>query len=101
MFPQRPGVNRDGLLPHYRKIIESTDLGVMLYKKDTRLDTEMVEELGQYENVVAVKHAIGDLDDFIRDVNDVESDLVWVDGSAEVPTTGVTKKSMPNIQIVM
>lgn len=88
MFPQRPGVNRDGLLPHYREIIESTDLGVMLYKKDRRLDTEMVDELGAYENVVAVKHAIGDLDNFVTDINDVESDLVWVDGSAEVPAVG-------------
>jgi 4-hydroxy-tetrahydrodipicolinate synthase len=88
MFPQRPGINRDGLEPYYRQIIESTDLGVMLYKKDVRLDTELVDELGAHENVVAVKHAIGDLSNFVSDVNDVDSDLVWVDGTAEVPAVG-------------
>ena len=88
MFPQRPSLHRDGLVPYYRTIIESTDLGVMLYKKDPRLDTTMLDELGGYENVVAVKHALSDIDAFIRDVNDVDSDLVWVDGTAEVPAVG-------------
>jgi 4-hydroxy-tetrahydrodipicolinate synthase len=88
MFPQRPGLHRDGLVPHYRQVIESTDLGVMLYKKDPRLDTAILADLGGYENVVAVKHALGDLDDFVGDINDVDADLVWVDGSAEVPAVG-------------
>jgi 4-hydroxy-tetrahydrodipicolinate synthase len=88
MFPQRPGVNRDGLLTYYRKLVESTDLGVMLYKKDPRCDTEIVAELAEYENVVAVKHALGDFDDFIGDVNDIDADLAWVDGTAEVPAVG-------------
>jgi len=88
MFPQRPGLHRDGLLPYYRQIVESTDLGVMLYKKDVRLDSELLDELGSYENVVAVKHAVGDLSNFVGDVNDAESDLVWVDGTAEVPAVG-------------
>jgi len=88
MFPQGGAVHRDGLVPRYRQIIESTDLGIMLYKKDPRLDTAILDELGSYENVLAVKHAVGDLDAFVKDVNDVDSDLVWVDGNAEVPSVG-------------
>ena len=85
MFPQRPSLHRDGLVLHYRAIVESTELGVMLYKKDHRLDAQVLGEIATHENVIAVKHAVGDINAFVKDVNDVQDDLVWIDGNAEVP----------------
>lgn len=85
MFPQRPNLHRDGLSDYYRTVVAETDLGVMLYKSDARLDTDLLDDLAGFENVVAVKHAVDSVSSFVADRNGVDADLAWIDGNAEVP----------------
>ena len=53
--------NRRGLIAHYRAIAEATDRPVILYNIPSRcvvdMDNELLRELGQIENVEAVKQA--------------------------------------------
>jgi 4-hydroxy-tetrahydrodipicolinate synthase len=53
--------NRRGLIAHYRAIAEATDRPVILYNIPSRcvidMDNELLRELGQIENVDAVKQA--------------------------------------------
>jgi 4-hydroxy-tetrahydrodipicolinate synthase len=53
--------NRRGLLAHFRAVANATDLPVVLYNIPVRTGVDMpndlLEELGQLENVVAVKQA--------------------------------------------
>jgi len=56
--------NRRGLLAHYRAIANSTDLPIVAYNIPTRTGVDMpndlLAELGQIENIVAVKQARAD-----------------------------------------
>jgi 4-hydroxy-tetrahydrodipicolinate synthase len=58
--------SRRGLLEHFRAVAASTDRPVMLYNIPARcvinLDPDLLADLGEIENVVAVKQANDDLD---------------------------------------
>jgi 4-hydroxy-tetrahydrodipicolinate synthase len=53
--------NRRGLIAHYRAVAEATDKPVILYNIPSRcvvdMDNDLLRELGQVENIAAVKQA--------------------------------------------
>lgn len=89
MFPDFPAVHAAGLRRYYRSILDGTDLGVMLYRSTPRLPTDVVVDLAEVENVVAVKYAVDDLAGFAAATESVPDDaLTWVTGLAELYATG-------------
>lgn len=83
MHPSHTYVHRDGLLRYYEKIAANTDLGVVLYKRGPELMDELLVQLSEIENVVAVKYAVSDVANFADVVDASEGDVVWSDGIAE------------------
>lgn len=83
MQPSHTYVHEDGLLTYYRRLIESTSLGVVLYKRGPELSHTLIEQLAEYENTVGVKYAVNDIKGFSNAVESVDADLVWSNGIAE------------------
>jgi 4-hydroxy-tetrahydrodipicolinate synthase len=65
---------RAGLVAHFRAVAESTDKPVMLYNIPSRtvinLDTDLLTELAEVDNIVAVKQANDDLEQARRVISD-------------------------------
>lgn len=57
--------NNNGLIAHFKKIAESTDIPIVLYNVPSRtgqdMPLEVIIELSKVENIVGVKEASGDL----------------------------------------
>lgn len=83
MHPVHTFIHQRGLVEYYRRIIEATDLGVVFYKRGPEITAEHIGTLGSYENVLGVKYAVNDINAFARDVQQVDSDIVWSCGIAE------------------
>jgi len=83
MHPVHTYSHHEGIRRYYERIIEATDLGVVLYKRGPELTTTHLATLAEYDNVVAVKYADNDVKAFSGAVADVESDVVWSNGIAE------------------
>jgi len=83
MQPNHTYVHADGLEHYYRGLIESTSLGVVLYKRGPYLSNELVETLAEYENTIGVKYAVNDIKGFSNAVESVNADIVWSNGIAE------------------
>ena len=83
MHPVHTYMHHEGIRRYYERIIEATDLGVVLYKRGPELTTDHIDALAEYDNVVAVKYAVNDVKAFSQAVSDVEGDIVWSNGIAE------------------
>ena len=83
MHPVHTYLHYDGIRRYYERIVEATDLGVVLYKRGPELTTTHLATLAEYDNVVAVKYADNDVKAFSEAVTDVEGDVVWSNGIAE------------------
>lgn len=83
MHPVHTYMHHEGIRRYYERIIEATDLGVVLYKRGPELTTDHIAALAEYENVVAVKYADNDVKAFSGTVSDVAGDVVWSNGIAE------------------
>ncbi len=71
-----------GLLGHFRAVADATELPVMLYdipgRSGTAIETDTILRLAEYERIVAVKDAKGDLGATSRVL--AESDLAYYSG---------------------
>ena len=83
MNPSHTYVHEQGLLEYYTKIIESTDLGITIYKRGEEITPSILDVLSEYANVIGVKYAVNDICSFGRAVDEVDGDLVWLNGLAE------------------
>lgn len=83
MHPVHTYQHQKGLVEYYREIIESTDIGVVIYKRGPELTLDLIQELATYENVVGVKYAVNDIDGFSKAVTTTDADIVWSNGIAE------------------
>lgn len=81
--PNHTFAREHGLQQHFRELIESTELGVVIYKRGSEITTETLEALSSEENFVGVKYAVNDIAAFARTVSAVSGDLVWIYGKAE------------------
>lgn len=85
--PDHTYIHRDGLVEYYRKLADSTELGVVLYKRGPELSLPVVSELATVDNVVGLKFAVNDIDEFSKTVREVSGDIV--------PTTGIAERFAP------
>lgn len=83
MHPVHTYIHRDGLRRYYGELIDATDLGVVLYKRGNELDDDLIADLAEAKNVVAVKYAVNDVKAFSKAVETTEDDVVWSNGIAE------------------
>ncbi|MDZ5811411.1 dihydrodipicolinate synthase family protein [Halorubrum sp. AD140] len=83
MHPVHTYQHQAGLIEYYREIVESTDLGVVLYKRGQEVTHDLLADLTTYENVVGVKYAVNDIKGFAEAVSTIEGDIVWSNGIAE------------------
>lgn len=83
MHPDHTHMHERGLVQYYRRLSESTDLGIVGYKRGTQLSTSVLCGIAGIENVIGIKYADKDIKDFKRAVEDVPADLVWINGIAE------------------
>ncbi|WP_229504829.1 dihydrodipicolinate synthase family protein [Natrinema versiforme] len=83
MHPVHTYQHQRGLIDYYREIIESTDLGVVIYKRGPEVTLDLIRELATYENVVGVKYAVNDINGFSKAVSTTDADIVWSNGIAE------------------
>lgn len=83
MHPVHTYLHHEGIRRYYERIVEATNLGVVLYKRGPELTTDHLATLAEYDNVVAVKYADNDVKAFSGAVSDAEDDVVWSNGIAE------------------
>ncbi|WP_049947463.1 dihydrodipicolinate synthase family protein [Candidatus Halobonum tyrrellensis] len=83
MHPDHTYVHEEGLREYYRAVCESTDLGVVIYKRGPELTREVLADLSERESVVAVKFAVNDVKEFAATVADAPGEVTWVNGLAE------------------
>ncbi|WP_248909880.1 dihydrodipicolinate synthase family protein [Halocatena marina] len=83
MYPRHTYIHEQGLVDYYTKLAESTDLGLVLYKRGPLLSRKLIDELSTINNVIAVKYAVNNIKDFTQSVSDTTGDLVWLNGIAE------------------
>jgi 4-hydroxy-tetrahydrodipicolinate synthase len=82
MHPVHTYMHERGVETYYRRIVESTDLGVVLYKRGPELTREHLASLARYDNVVAVKYADNDVKAFSAAASSIDG-VVWSNGIAE------------------
>ncbi|WP_090620708.1 dihydrodipicolinate synthase family protein [Natrinema salaciae] len=83
MHPDHTYAHEDGLRSYYHRICDATDLGVVVYKRGPEITRDVICELSERENVVAVKFAVDDIAEFSQTVADAPGDVTWVNGIAE------------------
>lgn len=83
MHPDHTYVHEKGLYEYYRRIADSTDLGIVLYKRGHDVNDELIVNLSELENVVGVKYAVNDIEAFSRVTQSSAGDVVWSNGIAE------------------
>lgn len=83
MHPVHTYLHEKGILNYYTEIVDTTDLGVVLYKRGPELTKEHISTLADRENVVGVKYAVNDVNSFSLAVDDIGDDVVWINGIAE------------------
>lgn len=83
MHPGHTFVHEAGLRKYYHAICDMTDLGVVIYKRGPEITREILMELCEREDVVAVKFAVNDIEEFSASVADIDADVTWVNGVAE------------------
>jgi 4-hydroxy-tetrahydrodipicolinate synthase len=82
MHPVHTYMHEHGVEEYYRRIIEATDLGVVLYKRGPELTHDHLASLADYDNVVAVKYADNDVKAFSSAASSIDG-VVWSNGIAE------------------
>jgi 4-hydroxy-tetrahydrodipicolinate synthase len=82
--PAHTYINRGGLRSYYLKIMDSIDIGVVLYKRGPELTDGVISELVRDSRVVGVKYAVTDVNAFANLVSDsAGTNIAWLCGSAE------------------
>jgi len=82
MHPVHTYMHERGVESYYRRIVEATDLGVVLYKRGPELTHDHLAALAEYDNVVAVKYADNDVKAFSAAAAAIDG-VVWSNGIAE------------------
>ncbi|MBN1133836.1 MAG: 4-hydroxy-tetrahydrodipicolinate synthase [Methanosarcinaceae archaeon] len=77
--------NKDGLIRHFKKIAESTELPLLLYNVPSRtgqdMPVDLIVELSKVENIVGIKEASGNLEKVSRIIEKtIDEDFLVLSG---------------------
>jgi 4-hydroxy-tetrahydrodipicolinate synthase len=81
--PVHTYIHRQGLRRYYEQIMAAIDIGVVLYKRGPELTDELIADLVQSEQVVAVKYADSNVNAFTNQVSATDTRAAWLCGIAE------------------
>lgn len=82
--PTHTYIDPDALVRYYERILQATDLGMVVYKRGPELSDQVIAELVLHEQVVGVKYAVNDLNSFANLVDEAgTSACAWLCGTAE------------------
>lgn len=81
--PDHTYIHQQGLVEYYRRLAESTDLGIVLYKRGPELSLSVLQELAPLDNVIGLKYAVNDIKGFSEAVDALSDDIVLSNGIAE------------------
>lgn len=83
MHPDHTYTHEEGLKNYYHRACDATDLAVVIYKRGPALPRDVLVELSEREEVVAVKFAVDDVKEFAQTVQNADGEVTWVNGIAE------------------
>jgi len=83
MHPIHTYIHQKGLVEYYHQICDETDLDVVIYKRGPAINRELLVELSEREEVVAVKFAVNDIQELTSTMAAAEGDVTWMNGIAE------------------
>lgn len=83
MHPHHTFMHERGLKRHFQRLVDATDLGILIYKKGAEITDDTLSDLAAAENVVGVKYAVNDIKAFSKAVHATPNDIVWLNGQAE------------------
>jgi 4-hydroxy-tetrahydrodipicolinate synthase len=81
--PDHTYIHKKGIVNYFKQIAESTDLGVVLYKRSPNVSLSIISELLSIDNVIGLKFAMNDIELFSKTVRTVPDDFVVTNGIAE------------------
>jgi 4-hydroxy-tetrahydrodipicolinate synthase len=73
-----------GMIAYYKQIASSTALPMILYIRSEQVSHEVLAEVSELPNVVAVKYAVNHPPSFRKAVEAVSKNIVWICGTAEM-----------------
>lgn len=75
---------QEGLIAHFQRIAESTDLPIIMYNVPSRtgrnMEAETVVKLAELPNIVGVKEASGNVDQITRIIRETPDDFIVMSG---------------------
>lgn len=83
MYPRHTYIHEQGLIDYFQEIADNTDLGLVIYKRGGTISRSVISELSKIKNIIGLKYAVNDINDFSQTVSDAPGDLVWLNGIAE------------------
>lgn len=83
MHPDHTYTHERGLKEYYERICDATDLGVVIYKRGPAVPRDVLVDLSERQEVVAVKFATNDVKEFAQTVQDADGEVTWINGIAE------------------
>jgi 4-hydroxy-tetrahydrodipicolinate synthase len=81
--PDHTYVHSRGIVKYYERLADSTDIGIVMYKRGPLLSLSAVSELSTIDNVVGLKYAVNDIAAFSKMVREVPGDIIFSTGIAE------------------
>jgi 4-hydroxy-tetrahydrodipicolinate synthase len=82
--PVHPYILPAGMIAYYKQIASSTALPMILYIRSEQVSHEVLAEVSELPNVVAVKYAVNHPPSFRKAVEAVSKNIVWICGTAEM-----------------
>ncbi|TBL75772.1 dihydrodipicolinate synthase family protein [Paenibacillus thalictri] len=82
--PIHPYLMENGLIDYYEQIAASTSLPLILYVRTETISLEVIRQTAKLPNVIGVKYAVNHLPTFTKTVQNIDEDIVWICGTAEM-----------------
>lgn len=83
MDPDHTYVHERGVANYYHRICDATELGVVIYKRGPEVSRDVIADVSDRENIVAVKYAVDDVAAFSRTIAESPGEVTWLNGIAE------------------
>ncbi len=92
---------QQGMYEHYKAVLEEVDIPVIIYNVPSRtgasISAETVARLSEFDNIVAIKEATGDIDQASKILNLCDINVLSGDDSLTLPIMSVGGKGVVSV----